>query len=132
MARILDYYDKGLDMDTRIYQLFEYLTREISPTFCRYFTEKSTGHKSFRSMGMNDEQIRIMEQKYAEKFCHVNSIMISHDRMPLFPDPDDTARSSAEYLELMKIRSREELIEIFGCTYDEYQPLPYDGRGEQK
>ena len=43
-------------------------------------------------------------------------------RKKLFPEPEDTYKSSVMYVHLMKKQSKEELLEEFGCLWEDYMP----------
>ena len=121
MNRALSYYTKGLSIDVR-QRLFDYLKNDINSIAIKYFLEKEEGYPSFRSMGFTDDQIQLMCDSYIEKFEHANRIMAENGRPPLFADPRDSFQCAKKHVELMKLQSGEELVELFGCTYEDYVP----------
>lgn len=126
--RALDFYVKGLSIDVR-QRVFDFMKNEISETMMRWFREKDDGYPSLRACGYSDDEIRIICESYAPKFELVNQMMAENDRPPLFTDPHDACLSASEHAELMKLRASGELLELFGCTYEEYVPaeLPKSG-----
>ena len=122
MDKALAYYTKGLSIEVR-QKLFYHLNREISRTTIKYFLEKEDGYPSFRSMGFSDNDIRLVCDSYFEKFEHANQMMAECSRPPLYSNPHDSFQSAQEHIELLKDRSKEELVEMFGCTYEEYVPI---------
>lgn len=120
-CKALDFYTKGLPIEVRQPLLF-YLKREISETMVKWFLEKERGYPSFRSCGFSDDDIRLISASYAKHFEHANDIMSANGRPPLFSNPHDSFLSAREHAALMQERSDEELIELFGCTYRDYEP----------
>ena len=119
--RALDFRMKGLPADVR-QELFCYLHYDISETTILWFLEKEAGYPSFRSCGFSEGDIELIGESYVEKFEHPNQVLAEHGRPPLFSDPHDSFKSAQQYEELMKLRSKEELRALFGCTFAEYQP----------
>ena len=120
-GRALDYYAKGLPIDAR-QRLFDHMDREISETMMKWLAERKEGYPSLCGCGFSDGQIRQIGESYVEKFEHPNQVMADYGRLPLFGDSHDSFRSAQEYLELMKIRSDEELLQLFGCSFEDYVP----------
>ncbi len=121
-GRKLDYYDKGLSMDDR-QELFTCFKWDIGGPIMKKFLEKEDGYKSFHRCDFTDENIKaIWDEVYIKKVARVNSIMERNNRPPLFSDITDSFQSAKEYFDLFQIRSDEELIEFFGCTYEDYVP----------
>ncbi|MDO5117595.1 MAG: hypothetical protein Q4D34_03830 [Eggerthellaceae bacterium] len=121
MERALDYYMKGLSIDARQH-LFMYFKMEISDMMIKCILERDDGYPSFRSCGYTDDNIAKICETYSERFRYPNDFMEKHDRPPLFTDPNNAYISSREYVEIWKIRSAEELEDIFGCSYADYTP----------
>lgn len=119
--RALDFYMKGLPIDVR-QRLFDFMKNEISETMMRWFLEKDDGYPSLHSCGYSDDEIKIICESCAPKFELVNQMMAERGRAPLFTNPHDACLSAFEHTELMKVRTAEELLEYFGCTYDEFVP----------
>ena len=119
--KALDYYMKGLSIEVR-QKLFYHMKTEISETMVRLFLEKEDGYPSFRSCGFSEDEIELIGETYAEKFEYANQIMADNGRPPLFSDPHDSFRSAQEHAELMKERSDEELVRMFGCSSADYVP----------
>ena len=84
--------------------------------------EKDEGYPKYKRMGLTNEEIFNQIKKTIARFEAVNDIMIANERYPLFTDPSDTFQSSQEYTEMLERKSEEELIEFFGCTWDDYEP----------
>lgn len=118
----LDFYMKGLPIDVR-QQLFCHMRHEISETMIRWFLERDDGYPAFRACGFSDDDIRQVGESYSAKFEHANQIMAENGRPPLFSDPHDSFRSAQEHRELMRQRSKEELVALFGCSFEEYVAL---------
>ena len=119
--RALDYYMKGLSAEARP-RLHYHMTTEISQTMIKWFLEKESGYEIYRSCGFTDDQIQMICDSYIEKFEYPNRIMAECGRPPLYSNPRDSYQSAKEHVELMKERSKEELVELFGCTFEEYVP----------
>ena len=120
--RKLDYLEKGLSIEDR-QKLFSYLKTDISETMMKYYLEKEIGYPSFHSCGFTDENIRLIwDDTFYEIICKINHIMTRNDRSPLFAHPSDSYKSATDYFDLMQIREEKELLEIFGCSFQEYHP----------
>ena len=120
-GRALDYYMKGLPIDVR-QRLFDHMDRGISETTMQWLLEREEGYPSLRGCGFSDDQIRQIGEAYVGKFAYSNQVMADNGRPPLFSDPHDSFRSAQEYLETMKLRSDEELLRLFGCSFEDYVP----------
>ena len=114
----LDYKMKGLPIDIR-QRLFDHMTREISETMMEWFLEKDDGYPALHDCGFSDGDIQLVFEAYAEKFERANRYMTENGRPPLFSNPHDAHLSAKEYVELMKRRTDEELIDMFGSTLEE-------------
>ena len=119
--KALDFYMKGLSIKVRQH-LFHHMKHEISQTMVKWFLEKASGYPPLRACGFSDDQIQSICDSYANKFEYPNQVMAEHGRPPLFSNPHDVYQSAQEYVELMKDRSKEELVALFGCSYQEYAP----------
>ena len=116
---------KGLSIDVR-QRVFDYFRNELNSITMKYYLERDDGYPSYRSIGMTDDQIQQMCDLYIPRFEHVNQIMAEYGRPPLFSDPRDSFQSAKEFTVLWELRNDEELAELFGCTYAEYEPRPLD------
>ena len=116
--RALDYYTKGLPIDVR-QRIFTCLWNDISGVLVSYFTE---GDETLRGAGFTDDDIRSIWDGLKEKFFRVNEIMKENGRYPLFFDPEDPCKTAAEYFDLIELKSEEDLITKFGCSFEEYVP----------
>lgn len=121
--RVIDYYIKGLPLGVR-QDIFKGL-QDIGSMTIKCLLEKKEGYPKYKRMGLSDEQILNQIERAKEEFEAVNNIMMKNERYPLFEDSSDTYKASGEYIELLKKRKEEELIEKFGCTFEEYIPRIY-------
>lgn len=121
--RPIDYYIKGLPLDTRL-EIFKRIDT-VGPGKIERLLEKPEGYTTFRLMGLNDDGIARQISMTQERFLRVNEYMIANGRCPLFPDPMDTYQSALEYTRIMKRHTPEELWQEFGCTWEEYIPKKY-------
>lgn len=121
--RYIDYYIKGLPFDIR-QELFNRID-SIGEMTVKCLLEKDEGYPKYKRMGLTNEEIFNQIKKTIARFEAVNDIMIANERYPLFTDPSDTFQSSQEYTEMLERKSEEELIEFFGCTWDDYEPKVY-------
>ena len=143
---MIDYYVKNLPFDAR-QEIFNALER-INVCAVEKMLEKEIGYPRFRSVGYSDEDIVSHLRKKSAHFQRVNELMVKNGRPPLFDDPYDTYKSSIRYVEIMRgYREREResaypsrttdfgmrremvdvLIEIMGCTWEDYTPETYNG-----
>lgn len=120
MNRIIDYKIKGLSFEVR-WELWKRLDN-INRAMVKHLLEKPQGYTTFRSYGLTDQQIQAEVERYIERFKHVNSYMCENDRDPLFTNPEDTYASSCEYVDLLEHKKPEELVEMFGCSIEDYVP----------
>lgn len=120
-SRALDYCMKGLSIDVR-QRLFSYMDRDINATLILQMLEKDEGYTTFHDCGFTEKQIETICDSFTERFEKANRIMVENGRPPLFSDPSDSFQSSREYMELMALRTDEELTELFGCTLESYIP----------
>ncbi|MBO5060452.1 MAG: hypothetical protein J6C82_06030 [Clostridia bacterium] len=118
--RAIDYYVKGLEFDRR-QELFAAIER-INASKIEKLLEKNMGYPIYRSMGLTDEEIKHQEEIGTKRFMRVNELMTLSGRKWLFPEPDDTYKSSVAYVHLMKKQSKEELSKEFGCSWEDYMP----------
>jgi len=128
--RPIDFYIKGLDFDTR-QEIFKRLEACIAGKM-RKLLEKPIGYPIFRSIGCTDEDIANQERKSTERFRAVNEIMIKNQRNPLFADPEDTYNSALEYVHLLEKQTNDDLVEEFGCLWNEYVPKVYIKKEDKK
>ena len=128
--RELDYYMKNLPFDVRQ----EIINRidKINSAIVKELLEKNEGYPSFKSMGYSKENVLTLLKQSTERFKNVNDIMIENERYPLFSNPKDTYNSSLEYVEILKKKTPEELLEKFGCTWEDYKPLIYKKEDMEK
>lgn len=121
--RAIDFYVKGLPFDIRqgIFQRLD----TVGVGKIEKLLEKNIGYPRYKSMGYNDEQIANQERKSVSRFKDVNDFMIENERYPLFSNPEDTYQSATEYVNLLKKKTKEELAEEFGCSWEEYVPKKY-------
>lgn len=125
--RVLDYFIKGLDMQVRL-DLWRLLNDINSITLKHLMDEK---HTTYYNMGLNDEQIAVVAERYVKKFEGINEYMMSYGRCPLFYDCRDLKRTGTEFINYTKCRTTEEVEEIMGCTFEEFE-LPQFHRDEQQ
>ena len=118
--RAIDYYVKGLAFDVR-QEIFAAIER-INMNHVRRMLEKYEGYPRYKSMGYTAEQIKHQEEIGTERFMRVNELMAINGRKRLFPEPDNTYKSSVIYVHLMKKQSKEELTKEFGCSWEDYMP----------
>lgn len=121
--RSIDFFVKGLSFDVR-QEVFQGLDK-IGLGKIEKLLEKNDGYPIYRSMGYSDDQIANQEAKSVVRFQAVNDIMTSNERYPLFSNPEDTYQSAKEYLNLLKKKSKEELLAEFGCLWEDYIPRVY-------
>ena len=121
--RSIDYYIKNLSIDVR-QKIFNML-REVNPSTVQKLLEKDNGYPSWKSMGIQDDAIAVMLSKSATRFSAINQVMIENDRPPLFVKPSDTYVSAQKYVDLLKEKTKKELNEEFGCSWDDYKPETY-------
>ena len=50
-------------------------------------------------------------------------MVLKFHRPPFFSDPRDAYQAALEYIELTRVKTAEELLAEFGCTWDEYVPV---------
>ena len=96
--------------------------RDLDPEEMEYLTEKDAGYPKFKEEDFSDEYIRLTEEESATAFKEINELLAKYGRRPFFTDPDDTCRSAKEYLDLMKRRPYQELVELFGAVFGDYEP----------
>lgn len=118
--RAIDYYVKGLEFDIR-QEIFAAIER-INMSHVDKMLEMPIGYPRYKSMGYTDEQIKHQKEIGIERFMRVNELMTINGRKRLFPEPEDTYKSSVIYVHLMKKQSIEELLEEFGCLWEDYMP----------
>lgn len=118
--REIDYYIKNLPFDVR-QEIFRLLD-EINSSRVKDLLEKPEGYPSFKSMGYSSEKILRTLQQSSNDFRKANNYMMENERYPLFSAPEDTYQSSLEYVEILKKKTEKELLEKFGCTWEEYVP----------
>ena len=118
-GRALDYYTKGLSIETR-QRIFSCLRNTINSVTMKEFREKETGYRSFHRMGLSDRQIEMVWDRQADKFNYINQLMKDNNRPPLFSDINDSCKCATEYFHLMDYVDEEKLIREFGCSYEEY------------
>jgi len=119
--RKLDYYLKGLtgvESSTTMYWL-----DQIGYYNVKCLSESEENYPTLRKLGFSDTEIERYKLLIAEKFKDVNRHVAKFNRAPLFPDPDDVDASVKLYKDLLKNRPYEELVEFFGVTYENYQPV---------
>ena len=121
--REIDYYIKGLPFDVR-QEIWKRLDI-INSARVKELLEKNEGYPSLKCVGYSPENILAILKKCSERFQSVNDYMMENGRYPLFTDSNDTYKSSLEYVEILKKKTTEELLEIFGCTWEEYVPRVY-------
>ena len=118
--REIDYYIKNLPFDVR-QEIFRLLD-EINSSRVKELLEKPEGYPSFKSMGYSPEKILKTLQQSSNDFKKANNYMMENERYPLFGNPEDTYQSSLEYVEILRKKTEEELLEKFGCAWEEYVP----------
>ena len=119
--RIYDYLVKDLPMDFR-QSLFHKLSWD-DYAFIEQLTEEDKGFSWFRSIGFSDNEIKTIKEHATKYFREVNEMMAKASRAPLYPHPENAVESSKRHLELMKMRSYEEVVGYFGCEFPDYEPL---------
>lgn len=121
--RAIDYYIKNLPFDVR-QEVYKKM-KKVNPTIVNYLLERDMNYPSFRKIVLSEEGIEKWLAKSTANFEAVNNVMTENERYPLFEDAADTYKSAAEYVELLKLRTDEELVNMFGCTWEEYTPKIY-------
>lgn len=121
--RAIDFYIKGLPFESR-QNIFEGL-ENIGVRTVERLLEKDEDYPSYKRMKYNDEQIRQQVFQSVPRFQAINNIMIQNERYPLFSNPEDTYQSAMEYVNLLKKKTKEELLQEFGCSWEEYVPKKY-------
>lgn len=119
-VRSLDYYLKDMPYDGKRQVLLE--MDKINAVMVQQLLEREKDYPTLRSMGFTDNEIQEYVDSSVETFQNVNKAMADNEREPLFQTPEDTFASSQAYVNLLKMKTDEELIEEFGCTIEEYQP----------
>ena len=121
--RAIDFYIKRLELDIR-QDIFKKL-EDIGVKSVEKLLEKNDGYPTFKKMKYTEEQIDRQVSKSIPKFQQVNQVMIDNERYPLFSKPEDTYKSAIEYVNLLKKKTKEELLEEFGCDWENYVPKKY-------
>lgn len=121
--RSIDYYIKNLGIDVR-QEIFNML-RDVNPSVVKKLLEKNEDYPSWKSMGINSDEIQIMLSSCTTKFSSINKLMIENERPPLFASPKDTYGSAQKYVDLLKEKTEEELQKEFGCSWEDYKPTKY-------
>lgn len=127
--RSIDYYIKNLEIDVR-QEIFNML-RDINPSIVKKLLEKEDDYPSWRSMGINSDQIQMMLSSSTTKFSSINKIMTENERPPLFRSPKDTYGCAQKYVDLLKEKTEKELEEEFGCSWEDYKPTKYEREAEE-
>jgi len=122
--RNYDFYIKNFT--SRLQQKLFILLQKIVPADVQAILEKDIGYPTFRRMGLKDEDIRGVIERYLEKFKMINELLIQNGVSPFFSDLSDEIKCCKEYIELLKERTTEEIIENFGCEWEHYNN--YDNR----
>lgn len=128
--RAIDYYVKNLPFDVR-QEIFKRL-KDVNPARVEELLEKEQNYTSFRNKGFSDDDITEALQQSSCDFGAVNNVMTDNERYPLFENPLDTYRSALQYVELLKKTKEEELIEKFGCAWEEYVPRVYKKKLDER
>lgn len=128
-VRSLDYYLKDMSDEAKKDVLLG--INNINIVMIQQLLEKETNYPTLRSMGFSDSEIQEYVESSAESFKLVNEAMVAGERYPLFQHPEDTLESSQEYINLLRTKTDEELIEEFGCTIEEYEPKVYKKRSDR-
>ena len=121
--RSIDYYIKNLDIEVR-QEIFTKL-REVNPSIVKNLLEKDDDYPTWKSIGIEDDGILQMLSKSSTRFSSINKLMTDNQRPPLFEKPSDTYKSAQKYVDLLKEKTKEELEEEFGCSWEEYVPETY-------
>lgn len=127
--RAIDYYVKNLPLDVR-QEIFKKMD-DVNPVRVSELLEKDQNYKSFRYKGYSDDDILEALKQSSLDFEAVNNIMTENERYPLFDNVKDTYKSSLQYVDLLKRCKEEELIEKFGCTWEEYIPQIYKKKEDE-
>lgn len=122
--RSIDYYIKNLSIDVR-QEIFNML-RAINPSIVQKLLEKEDNYPSWRSMGINDDEIQTMLSASTAKFYSINKLMVANQRPPLFAKSKDTYSCAQKYVDLLKEKTPEELEKEFGCSWEDYVPAKYE------
>ena len=116
--RNYDFYIKNFT--SRLQQKLFILLQKIVPADVQAILEKDIGYPTFRRMGLKDEDIRGVIERYLEKFKMINELLIQNGASPFFSDLSDEIKCCKEYIELLKERTTEEIIKSFGCEWKDY------------
>ena len=118
--RRLDYLLRGLSgvESSTVFHCLE----DIGHYNIQSMLEKEEGYPSLRELGYSDKAISKLEVLVGDRFKAVNDHLAKLNRCPFFEDPYDTFASAKEYLELLKKRPYQELVEYFGAEYFDYVP----------
>lgn len=127
-VRSLDYYLKDMPYDAKKDVLLG--IGNINGVVIKQLLEKEQNYPSFRSMGFSNNDIMQVLAMSAQSFKNVNKLMMDNGRYPLFQNPDDTFAASQEYMNLLRVKTDEELTQEFGCTIEEYKPRTYKKKAE--
>lgn len=130
MNRKIDYYIKGFRFDVR-QDIWEALDN-INPVTVKNLLGKPDGYPGLKIMSFSDSDIAEYIKNAALKFKKANDLMVSNGGRPLFSNPEDTYSSSLEYTDMMTKRTEEELLDIFGCSWDDYDPEQYMQLNDEK
>ena len=117
---VLDFYIKAMEPEARK-QIF-WDMQKINGIAIEHMLEKEVGYPRLKSMGLSKEDIEGYLAQYIKEFQNINNIMIGNKRKPIFEEPEDTLKSAQRYKYVNAKRTPEELLEIFGCTWEEYVP----------
>lgn len=129
-VRSIDYYLKDMSYESKKSVLRG--INNINAVMVQQLLEKEKDYPSLRSMGFTDNEIQEYVQSSIDSFKAVNEAMIAGERYPLFQDPEDTLASSHEFMNLLRTKTDEELIQEFGCTIEEYEPKVYKKKSDRE
>lgn len=118
--KMTDYLRK--DLPTELQQRIWHKLDWDCCAFLEELAEKDMGYPALREMGYSETEISRIEEEATAYFREVNAMMTENGRYPLFPDPEDAGGSAKLYFDLVKQRSYEEIVQLFGCEYPDYKP----------
>ncbi len=117
--RILDYLTKGLNLEIR--QIILEKLNNISSMSLKRVLEKPEGYPTLKRIGYTGEQIDEYLNNILKHFISFNEYIEKQNRKPFF-NTNDVYECAKRYFYILEIREEEELKNIMGCSYEEYEP----------
>lgn len=117
--RILDYLTKGLSLEIR--QIILEKLNNISPMSLKRVLEKPEGYPTLKGIGYTNEQIDKYLNNILNRFICFNEYIEKQNRKPFF-NTSDVYECAKQYFYILERREEEELKNIMGCSYEEYEP----------